>query len=46
MTKVVITGIGMVTPVGNGKEASWSALKAGKCGIGRITKFDASRCTC
>ena len=46
MKKIVITGIGMVTPVGNGKDASWSALKAGTCGIGRITKFDASRCTC
>ena len=45
-TKVVITGIGMVTPVGNGKEASWEALKAGKSGVGRITKFDPSRCTC
>lgn len=44
--KVVVTGIGMVTPVGNGKVATWNALKAGKCGIGRITKFDASRCTC
>ena len=46
MKKVVITGLGMVTPVGNGKTATWSALKAGKCGIGRITKFDASRCIC
>ena len=46
MKKVVITGLGMVTPVGNGKAATWSALKAGKCGIGKITKFDASRCTC
>ena len=46
MKKIVITGLGMVTPVGNGKEATWSALKAGKCGIGRITKFDPSRCTC
>jgi 3-oxoacyl-[acyl-carrier-protein] synthase II len=44
--KVLITGIGMVTPVGNGKEAAWAAIKAGKCGIGRITKFDPSRCTC
>ena len=43
--KVVITGIGMVTPCGNGKEAAWSAVKAGKSGIGRITKFDPSRCT-
>ena len=46
MKKIVITGIGMVTPVGNGKDASWNAMKAGKSGIGRITKFDASRCTC
>ena len=46
MKKIVITGIGMVTPVGNGKDASWSAIKAGTCGIGRITKFDSSRCTC
>ena len=46
MKKVVITGIGMLTPVGNGKVAAWSALKAGKCGIGKITKFDPSRCTC
>lgn len=44
--KVVITGIGMVTPVGNGTETAWEALKAGKSGIGKITKFDASRCTC
>ena len=46
MKKVVVTGLGMVTPVGNGKVATWNALKAGKCGIGRITKFDPSRCTC
>ena len=46
MKKIVITGLGMVTPVGNGKVATWNALKAGKCGIGRITKFDPSRCTC
>ena len=43
--KVVITGIGMVTPCGNGKDAAWSAVKAGKSGIGRITKFDPLRCT-
>lgn len=46
MKKIVITGLGMVTPVGNGKDATWSSLKAGKCGIGRITRFDPSRCTC
>ena len=46
MKKVMITGIGMLTAVGNGKKATWEAVKAGKPGIGRITKFDPSRCTC
>ena len=46
MKKVMITGIGMLTAVGNGREASWEGIKAGRPGVGRITKFDASRCTC
>ena len=46
MRKVMITGIGMLCANGNGKEAAWANIKAGKPGIGRITKFDASRCTC
>ena len=46
MRKALITGIGMVTPCGNGTAAAWAAVKAGKCGIRRITKFDPSRCTC
>ena len=46
MKKVMITGIGMLTAVGNGKDESWANIKAGKPGIGRITKFDPSRCTC
>ena len=46
MKKVVITGIGMLCASGNGKEAAWANLKAGKPGIGRITAFDPSRCTC
>ena len=46
MKKVMITGIGMLTAVGNGREASWANIKAGKPGVGKITKFDASRCTC
>ena len=45
MKKVVITGLGMVTPVGNGKAATWSALKAGKCGIGRDGDFAEHRGT-
>ena len=43
--KVVVTGIGMVSACGNGKDATWSAIKAGRTGIGMITKFDPSRCT-
>ena len=43
--KVVVTGIGMLCACGNGREAAWEAVKSGKSGIGRITKFDASRCT-
>ena len=46
MKKVMITGIGMLCASGNGKEAAWAALKSGKPGIGRITAFDPSRCTC
>ncbi len=46
MKKVMITGIGMLTAVGNGKAATWESIKAGKQGVGRITKFDPSRCTC
>ena len=40
MRKVVVTGIGMVTPVGNNTEDSWNAVKAGKCGIAPITHYD------
>ena len=45
MKKVMITGIGMLCASGNGKEAAWEAIKAGKPGIGRISGFDPSRCT-
>ena len=40
--RVVITGLGAVTPVGNDVQTFWESLKAGKNGIGPITKFDAS----
>ncbi len=42
MRRVVITGIGAVTPLGNSFGESWEAAKAGKSGIGPITRFDAS----
>ncbi|MBR2216175.1 MAG: beta-ketoacyl-ACP synthase II [Selenomonadaceae bacterium] len=43
--RVVITGLGAITPIGIGKEAFWEALKAGKNGIGRITHFDPTEYT-
>ena len=46
MKKVMITGIGMLCANGNGKDAAWAGIKSGKPGIGRITAFDPSRCTC
>ena len=38
--RVVITGIGAVTPIGNNVDEMWESVKAGKCGIAPITKFD------
>ncbi|CUH95613.1 3-oxoacyl-[acyl-carrier-protein] synthase 2 [Propionispora sp. 2/2-37] len=38
--RVVITGLGAISPVGIGKEEFWNAILAGKCGIGRISRFD------
>ena len=40
--RVVITGIGAITPIGMGKDAFWDGLLAGKNGIGKITRFDAA----
>ncbi len=43
MRRVVITGLGCVTPVGNDVRTTWESLIHGKSGIGPITKFDASK---
>ena len=41
--RVVVTGLGAITPLGNNLESYWQGLLAGKSGVGPITNFDASR---
>lgn len=41
--RVVVTGLGVISPVGNDVATTWEALKAGRSGTGPITKFDASK---
>ena len=41
--RVAVTGVGLVSPLGVGNRENWDALIAGRCGIGPITRFDASR---
>jgi len=40
MRRVVVTGLGCVSPVGNSVEETWASIKAGKCGIDTITHYD------
>ena len=44
--RVVVTGVGLLTPLGIGTEISWEAIRAGKSGIGPITQFDAAAFSC
>jgi len=44
--RVVVTAVGLISPLGIGTETGWEALKAGKSGIGSITEFDASNFSC
>lgn len=46
MRRVVVTGLGLVTPLGGDVETSWANLIAGKSGAGKITRFDASDQKC
>ena len=46
MTKVVITGMGVVSPIGIGLEAFWDSLVHGRSGVGKVTFFDVSRYAC
>lgn len=42
MRRVVVTGLGIVSPLGSGVEANWTRLTNGECGIDKISHFDAS----
>ncbi len=42
MRRVVVTGLGIVSPLGTGVEKNWTAITGGQCGIGPVTRFDAS----
>ena len=42
MCRVVVTGMGVISPVGNDIDTFWESLKSGKCGIDKIKRFDAS----
>ena len=41
LRRVVVTGIGLITPAGKNKDENWDNIKNGRSGIGTITRFDA-----
>ena len=43
---MVVTGVGLLTPLGIGTETSWQALRAGQSGVARITQFDPTAFSC
>ena len=42
MRRVVVTGMGIISPIGNTIEEYWRNLHAGICGVGRISRYDAA----
>lgn len=46
MERIVVTGLGLVTPVGIGTETSWQSVLAGKSGVRTITAFDSQKYSC
>ena len=44
--RVVVTGLGAITPLGNDVKTTWNNMKAGVCGIDTVTKFDISEYKC
>ncbi|HAX92021.1 MAG TPA: beta-ketoacyl-[acyl-carrier-protein] synthase II [Rhodospirillaceae bacterium] len=46
MRRVVVTGLGMLSPLGVGVDVNWSRITAGQSGIGKITSFESSDLTC
>lgn len=46
MKRVVVTGMGAITPIGNNSNEFWKAVKEGKCGVDKVTAFDAESFKC
>lgn len=44
--RVAVTGLGVISPIGNGKEAFWQSLVSGRCGIAPVSHFDVSTYPC